>query len=59
MTNDIELYNANWKAEFDIRQGTFIKTFEEFKPDIQYVRSIAISGLFTKPVLDIDIIFEN
>jgi hypothetical protein len=34
MTNVIELYDANWKTEFDILQGTFIKTFDEFKPDI-------------------------
>jgi GrpB-like predicted nucleotidyltransferase (UPF0157 family) len=59
MTNFIEPYNPNWKAEFDSLKMALLKTLNGFEIDIQHVGSTAIPNLFAKPILDIDIIIDN
>jgi len=61
MTKFIEPYNPNWKTEFENIRQVIETELGDLNPqiEIQHVGSTSISGLFAKPILDIDIIIEN
>ena len=61
MTKFVEPYNPNWKSAFEcLKQfiGTALSDLA-LDIDIQHIGSTSIPGLFSKPILDIDIIIEN
>jgi GrpB-like predicted nucleotidyltransferase (UPF0157 family) len=61
MTNFIEPYNPNWKAEFERLKKVLETALIELSSniDIQHVGSTAIPGMVAKPILDIDIIIDD
>lgn len=57
--NFIEPYNPNWKTEFEKLKDFLFIALDGLNIDIQHVGSTAIPGLFSKPILDIDIIIDD
>lgn len=59
MTNFIEPYTANWKAEFDSLKSVLGQALAGYAITIEHVGSTAIPGLYAKPILDIDLIIAD
>ncbi|HMQ05772.1 MAG TPA: GrpB family protein [Saprospiraceae bacterium] len=59
MKNLIEPYKNEWKFEFESLKSIFNKEFEEYNISIEHVGSTAIPDLYSKPIIDIDIIIED
>ncbi|MDZ4794349.1 MAG: GrpB family protein [Bacteroidota bacterium] len=61
MKEFIELYNPEWKTEFESIKQIIQSELNDLSSEIEieHVGSTSIPGLLAKPILDIDIIIKN
>jgi GrpB-like predicted nucleotidyltransferase (UPF0157 family) len=55
----IEPYNPEWSREFEHLRALYHHHLRDFPCDVQHVGSTAVTGLWAKPILDVDIIIED
>lgn len=61
MAITIEPFNPAWREEFRSLEQILLRALDEFRGrfQIHHVGSTAVEGLWSKPVLDIDIVIED
>ncbi|HEX4875054.1 MAG TPA: GrpB family protein, partial [Chitinophagaceae bacterium] len=59
MRNFLVPYQPEWKTEFENLSSVLQEALNAFETDIQQVGSTAVPGVYSKPILDIDIIITD
>lgn len=59
MENFLAPYQAGWKTEFDNLASVLQQALQGIETDIQQVGSTAVPGVYSKPILDVDIIIAD
>lgn len=59
MAVSIEPYNPDWKAAFEQLADYLQSGLDKITLDIQHVGSTSIPGVWSKPILDIDIVIHD
>lgn len=55
----IQQYNPEWKTQFETLQSILLKTIGHSIITIEHVGSTSVIGLAAKPIIDIDIVYEQ
>jgi GrpB-like predicted nucleotidyltransferase (UPF0157 family) len=55
----IQPYNKSWVTDFQTIRSILEETLQQLPVTIEHIGSTAIPGLAAKPIIDIDIVFEN
>lgn len=55
----IQTYTTNWAADFQKIKTILQEVLQPLHTTIEHIGSTAIPGLAAKPIIDIDIVFEN
>lgn len=55
----IQEYTSNWALNFQTIKAILFDVLLNIPVSIEHVGSTAVSGLAAKPIIDIDIVFEN
>lgn len=55
----IKPYNPEWASHFEVIKKELMTHFADIEVEIQHIGGTSVSGLASKPIIDIDIVYYN